>query len=112
MARPEALADTDQLRGVLAERPDVLELGALARAAKWPGTNDKPNAYFDLRLAMTLQQDFERVAIQIDLRDDDIASQDWVPQDIWGRYSAWDYAQSLSTLRASDAGVGDYLGGY
>jgi hypothetical protein len=111
-ARPAAMADTDSLAGVFTHRPDVFELGALARAARWPGTNDHPNAYFNLALARDLSQEFEALAIQVDLRDDDVASQDWVTDTQWGRYSAWDYAANLTTLRSTDAGIGEYLGSW
>jgi hypothetical protein len=111
-AKPVALADTDSFAGVLTDRIDVLETGALAKAAKWPGTKDHPNAYFNLALAQALTADFEALAIQLDLRDDDVASQDWNTDDQWGRYSAWDYAANLTTLRATDAGIGEYLGGW
>ncbi|HZI93368.1 MAG TPA: hypothetical protein VFE84_03935, partial [Patescibacteria group bacterium] len=97
-ASPQAMADTDSFAGVFTQRPDVFELGALARAARWPGTNDHPNAYFNLALARELSAQFEALAIQLDLRDDDVASQDWVTDEQWGRYSAWDYAANLTTL--------------
>ncbi|HZI93580.1 MAG TPA: hypothetical protein VFE84_05025, partial [Patescibacteria group bacterium] len=59
-----------------------------------------------------LSAQFEALAIQLDLRDDDVASQDWVTDEQWGRYSAWDYAANLTTLRATDAGIGEYLGSW
>lgn len=105
--RPATPADTDLLRGVLAERPDVLELGALARAAKYPGTADRPNAYFNLPLARELQAEFEAVALQVDLRDDDVAPQDYVPNELWTRAVGWEYSMNLHTLRQTDAGAWD-----
>lgn len=105
--RPITPADTDLLRGVLAERPDVLELGALARAAKYPGTADRPNAYFNLPLARELQAEFEALALQVDLRDDDLAPQDYVPNELWTRVAGWDYTRNLHTMRQTDAGAFD-----
>lgn len=107
-ARPSAPADTADLPGVLAERVDVLELGALARAARYPGTSDRPNAYFNLALARDLSAEFESVAQQVNLRDDDLTPQDYVPDEFWARAATWDYSGNLQLLRSTDAGVYDY----
>lgn len=107
-ARPSAPADTDSFVGVLAERTDVLELGALARAARYPGTADRPNAYFNLALARDLSEQFEALALQLNLRDDDLSMQDYVPDEFWARAASWDYGGNLHRLRATDAGVSDY----
>ena len=109
IARPAAPADTDLLTGVLAERPDVLEAGALAAAARYPGTADRPNAYFNLALARELKAEFEELAQQVNLRDDDLAPQDYVPDEFWVRAAGWDYAGSLTTQRQTDYGG---FGGY
>src|SRR5262249_53140354 len=45
------LDDTSTLTGVLADGGEVLVAGALAQAALWPGTGDKPNPYFNPGLA-------------------------------------------------------------
>jgi hypothetical protein len=111
-ASPSALADTDSFTGVLMNRVDVVETGALWRAARCPGTKDHPNAYFSMALASSLQAEFEHLANQLDMRDDDVAQQDWATDEQWGRYSAWDFAANLTTLRATDAGIGEYLGGW
>ena len=108
VARPAAPADTDTLVGVLAERTDVLELGALASCARYPGTADRPNAYFNLALARDLSQEFEEVAQQINLRDDDQVPQDYVPDEFWARAASWDYSGNLQLLRQTDAGISDY----
>ena len=106
--RPIAPADTELLTGVLAERPDVLEAGALASAARYPGTADRPNAYFNLALARELKAEFEELAQQVNLRDDDLAPQDYVPDEFWARGATWDFGGNLHTLRQTDAGVADY----
>lgn len=102
-------ADTDLLVGVFAERPDVIEAGALVSAARYPGTADRPNAYFNLALARDLDRDFQALAQQVDLRDDDLAPQDYVPDGKWTNTVMWDYAMNLKTLRQTDAGIGDAL---
>ena len=106
-ARPATLGEDTELRGVLAQRSDVLEIGALARCARWPGTAERPNPYFNLVLGRSLQEEFERLAIQIDLRDDDQYAQSWstIP---WHRYQTWELAYDTAGLRATDATLGDY----
>lgn len=106
--RPIAPADTDTLVGVLAERPDVLEAGALAACARYPGTADRPNAYFNLPLARDLSAEFEQLAQQLNLRDDDRAPQDYVSDEFWARAATWDYSGNLQLLRQTDAGISDY----
>lgn len=105
--KPEALVDTDQFRGALADRGDVLVEGALVRCARWPGTREKPNPYFNLQLARTHQDEFERKKLQISLRDDDMDPQDLgtIP---WHEYTSWGLAYDTNLLRRSDATVADY----
>lgn len=109
--RPIDLADEDAFVGLLATRADILELGALARAALWPGTAEVKNPYFDLRLAAALQMKFDALANQLDLRDDDQSQQSWstIP---WHRWSAWGWAYDTHLLQQTDATVADYAGGY
>lgn len=107
IARPQALADTDAFSGVLGDRLDVIELGALARAAQWPGTDGHPNAYFNLQLARQLRADYEAQAVQIDLRDDDQHAQSIVNRP-WGQYADWDYADDRG-LRDTDSTVYAYF---
>jgi hypothetical protein len=105
--RPGLLADTDAIPGLLQSRVDILETGALARAAKWPGTLDQKNPYFNLMLARTLDADFELAAQQLDLRDDDQWQQsfDTIP---WQRWSMYTWAYSTHLLQASDATLSSY----
>ena len=109
MSRPMLLADTDPLLGLLQSRPDVLENGALARAARWPGTADYKNPYFNLQLALTHKAEFESGAIQLDLRDDDQFLQSWdtIP---FQRWSAFSWAYDTHLLQSTDATLGDFAG--
>lgn len=102
--------DEDYFPGVFRDRTDVIELGALARAAKWPGTKEQPNAFFNLGLARQYQLDYEANALQLDLRDDDQSQQSWdtVP---WQRWSAWAWAYDTRLLQMTDATIADYFGG-
>jgi len=108
--RPVLTGDDTVLPGLLGDRPDILRTGALAKAAAWPGTQDLKNPYFNLNLAMQLQAQFEALALQLDLRDDDIGQQSWsvIP---WQRWSTWNWAYDTTLLRMTDATIGNYWGG-
>lgn len=106
--RPTQLLDEDIFAGVLRDRTDVLELGALARLAQWPGTKEAPNPYFSLQLAKFHADQYAAAALQLDLRDDDQAQQSWDTQP-WQRAGlGWAYPTHL--LQATDATLGDYAG--
>jgi hypothetical protein len=107
ITRPVQMADATELRGVLANRGDVLEVGALARAAAWPGTTELANPYFNLALARNLRDEFERLAQQLDIRDDDQAQQSWTT-DLDHRRPH--LGRDLSSrLRGTDAALSDYF---
>lgn len=108
--RPQPLADTDTFQGVLATRAKILETGALARCAKWPGTAEVKNPYFNLQLAKQLSDEFDRDCATLELRDDDQSQQSWVALP-YHQWPAWGLSGSTEALRASDATVGDYWGG-
>lgn len=107
---PRALPDSYAFPGLLGRRTDVLEVGALVSAAKWPGTAQQPNPYFNLGLARQLQEDFNAALLQLDLRDDDQRPDSWttLPWQRWNAYS-WSYDPHL--LQMTDATIGDYWGG-
>jgi hypothetical protein len=107
IARPVALADTFILQGVLRERGDVLVQGALVEAARWPGTAERPNPYFNLNLWRTMQESYTREQLQLALRDDDQAPMD-LPQLDWSQMSGWQLAYDTTLLRASDYTLADY----
>ncbi len=109
-AKPLALLDADLLQGVLATRGDILEAGALARCARWPGTAEAKNPYFNIQLAKELADQFDKECATLELRDDDQAQQSWVALP-YHQWPAWGLSGSTEVLRASDATVGDYLGG-
>lgn len=107
--RPTELVDSFVFKGVLAHRPDILQTGALAEAAKWPGTRDRPNPYFNLALARQLDQDFYALSTQLDLRDDDLNPQslDKIP---WQRINVWSWSFDTRLLQMTDATLGAYAG--
>jgi hypothetical protein len=106
---PIALADDYIFQGVLGDRTDVLETGALAAAAKWPGTAEQKNPYFNLALARDQQEEFQRMIYQLDLRDDDLYQQS-ISNIPWERFSTFTWAYDTHRLRETDATLGSYFG--
>lgn len=106
--RPPVLADTDVFEGVLAHRPRVLETGALARCAQWPGTVEAKNPYFNPQLAKQLADQFDHECATLELRDDDQAQQSWVALP-YHQWPSWGLSGDTTQLRASDATLADYF---
>lgn len=104
---PQALADTDVLLGVLGDRGEILETGALMFCARWPGTSARKNPYFSMATYRELKDDFEKDCAHLELRDDDQSLQSWTVLP-YHRWTTWDLAGGTDTLRSSDATVFDY----
>ena len=104
--RPDVLVDTAELPGVLQTRGDVLEMGARVEAARFPGTPDHPNPYYNLALSRELAKEFSLLEHGLQLRDDDLALHSWDPnplsQQSWGEGAMTD-----EVARASDVSVYD-----
>lgn len=100
------LTDLDTLFGVAADAAQVLVSGALAEAARWPGTGDRPNPYFNLGLADRLQKTFDLATQRLSLRDDEQYPDDLASVN-WARWPLGDLAYNDVSLRASDATVAD-----
>lgn len=100
------LPDSFVFSGAIAEAGDVLKKGALAQAARWPGTSDKPNPYFQLSLGDRLHQEFMDGCQKLSLRDDDQAGSDYL-RVMWNRWPLADLAYNDESLRATDATVAD-----
>lgn len=103
----QGLSETFAFTGAMSDAGDVLQTGALAQAARWPGTNDVPNPYFNLGLGDRLQKEFEAGMQKISLRDDDIQGTDLASVN-WSRWPLADIAYNDEALRSSDATVLDY----
>jgi hypothetical protein len=101
----QILADTDPLLGVLNAR--VLEVGALAYCAAWPGTNEKKNPYYNLGLHAKLMDEFDKQCASLELRDDDQAQESWTTMP-YHRWATWDLTFDTRYLRSTDASIGDY----
>lgn len=102
----QRLDDTVTFTGVMAQGADVLMAGALAQAALWPGTPDRPNPYFNAGLARTKQAEFLSGVQQLSLRDDDQHPDDLATIH-WERWPLADLAYNDQALRATDATVAD-----
>lgn len=100
------LADSFAFTGAMSEAGDVLQTGALAQCAKWPGTSDKPNPYFNMGLADRLEKDFIDGCQKLSLRDDDQGGSDYLRVD-WDRWPLADLAYNDQSLRATDATIAD-----
>jgi hypothetical protein len=74
----DRLTDGEVFTGVLADGAEVLVAGALAQAALWPGTGERPNPYFNAGLAQTKAAEFKVGLQQLSLRDDE-----QYPDDLW-----------------------------
>jgi len=74
----DRLTDADVFAGVLADGAEVLVAGALAQAALWPGTGEKPNPYFNAGLSQTKTAEFKYGVQMLSLRDDE-----QYPDDLW-----------------------------
>lgn len=68
---PARLDDTTVLPDLIAQNAEVLVTGALAQAALWPGTGDKPNPYFNAGVATAKAAEFHYALQMLSLRDDD-----------------------------------------
>lgn len=98
--------DSTIFRGVLADAAEVLIDGALAEAALWPGTPDKPNPYFNVGLAATKKAAFLDGVQHLALRDDEQAPDDLATVH-WEYWPLADLGYNDHSLRSSDATVGD-----
>lgn len=105
--QPTLPDDTTTFTGVLADAQSVLTTGALSFAAKWPGTPDVRNPYFNLPLCDKLEKDFAAGIQSLSLRDDEQYGDDLLPED-WSETPPGDLGRSAYSLRSSDADLSDY----
>lgn len=107
----DALSADTPFQGPLATFTDAIEIFALASAAKWPGTADQKNPYFNLQLAKQLDLDFKEAFKEIDVMDDDTYLMDLAQVDL-STYGLASLAASTNLLQRTDADTGDYFGGF
>lgn len=103
-------ADDERLQGQFATRNEVIETGALARCAMYPGTAERKNPYFNLQLAQMLEKSFQESLQEASVRDEDTS-----PAEEYNRID-WRWVQGLvpmdtHLLRSTDATLASYYGG-
>jgi hypothetical protein len=97
---PNRLDDTSVFPGLLSQHGEVLVAGALAQAALWPGTPDKPNPYFNAGLAQTKAAEFKLGLQSLSLRDDE-----QYPDDLWDYWQECCCTLSAGDPRSTDASL-------
>jgi hypothetical protein len=105
--RTDALADDDLFQGPLATWTSVLQKGALAEAAAWPGSVDKKNPYFNLTLRDKLETEFAAALKSLDVMDDDAYLMD-LSQVNLAKYGLAALSADTTLMRQSDATLADY----
>ena len=105
--RTDTLGDDDEFKGALATWTSVLQKGALAEAAKWPGTPTQKNPYFNLALATKLEAEFDRLSKSLDVMDDDTYLMDLAQTDL-SKFGLAALSADTTLMRQSDATLADY----
>lgn len=105
--RTDALDDDTAFQGVLATNAMALQTGALAEAAKWPGTAEKKNPYFNLALSTKLDADFRLLCRQLDVMDDDQYLMNLQQVDL-SKFGLAALSADTTLMRQSDATLADY----
>lgn len=105
--RTDALDDDAVFQGVLATHTHALEKGALAEAAKWPGTANQKNPYFNLALATKLENEFQTAYRQLNVMDDDQYLMDLQQVDL-SKFGLAALSADTTLMRQSDATLADY----
>lgn len=105
--RTDTLADDDLFQGPLATYTGALLSGALADAAKWPGTATQKNPYFNLPLARMLEEEYLVAVRALDVLDDDVYLMSLEQTDL-SKFGLAALSADTTLLRQSDATLGDY----
>lgn len=105
--RTDTLEDDTPFIGALATWTNVLQKGALAEAAKWPGTATQKNPYFDLRLSAMLDGEFQAALKSMDVADDDAYLTDLAQTDL-SKFGLAALSADTTLMRESDATLADY----
>lgn len=105
--RTDTLTDDTLFQGVLATKTEALIEGALAWAARWPGTEGRKNPYFDLRLAAMHEDRFRKATQDLVVLDDDQYLMMLEQVDL-SRFGLAAIAADTTLMRASDATISEY----
>lgn len=105
--RTDQLTDDDAFQGPLATWTSVLQKGALAEAAAWPGTPTQKNPYFNLALRDRLETEFDEALKSLDVMDDDLYLMDLSQVDL-SKFGLAALSADTTLMRQSDATLADY----
>lgn len=105
--RTDALSDDDLFQGPLATWTSALQKGALAEAAKWPGTATQKNPYFNLPLSKLLEDEFDEACRSLDVMDDDVYLMNLSQVDL-SKFGLAALSADTTLMRQSDATLADY----
>jgi hypothetical protein len=105
--RTDTLTDDTTFLGPLATWTNALQKGALADAAKWPGTATQKNPYFNLALARRLDEEFDALVKALDVMDDDVYLMDLQSVDL-SKFGLAALSADTTLMRQIDATLADY----
>lgn len=105
--RTDQLSDDSTFQGVLSTYTESLIQGALAWAARWPGTTDKKNPYFNLALAKLHEDKFDQERQTLKVMDDDQYLM-MMEQINLSKFGLAALAADTTLMRESDATLADY----
>lgn len=105
--KAQRFADTDPLPGVVSNRADLLTLGAELHAARWPGTAEQKNPYYNLGLAGLLQREWDKKVQDLSLTDDNQFPEDHMLVHWMRRMGG--LAEPTTLLRSTDADLSAYI---
>jgi hypothetical protein len=81
--RADLVNDTDVPIWPISHRTEILKQFALGEIAKWPGTKDKPNPYFNMSLFNQHKADFLDELYKLQKQDQEVALTDQGYADVW-----------------------------
>ena len=105
--RADTLTDDSIFQGVLSTYTEALVEGALAWAARWPGTADKKNPYFNLALSKLHADKFDAERQTLKVMDDDQYLMMLEQIDL-AKFGLAALAADTTLMRSSDATLADY----
>ena len=105
--RADVLNDDSIFQGVLSTYTETLVEGALSWAARWPGTTDKKNPYFNLALASAHQLRFDAERQTLRVMDDDQYLM-MMEQINLSKFGLAALSADTTLMRESDATLADY----
>lgn len=104
----EQMADSQLLPGVFYTRTDVLKIGIELKAARWPGTTDQPNPYFNLGNYDRISKEWDKKLQDLALADDEQFPQQFQQMD-WAKLVGYGITHNTNWLRQTDADLSSFV---